>query len=99
MQYPAHITTYWIHLLVFSHAQIAGRMEFKTGINERERRVFAHGKKMMQIYVLIWHFGIIMHHLELLCDSFVARDMAYCLNMFNNCSPIGTKTTDNCLQR
>ena len=36
MQYPTHITTYWIHLLVFSHAQRADRMEFKIGVNERE---------------------------------------------------------------
>lgn len=30
MQYPTHITTRWIHLLVFSHAQRADRIKFKN---------------------------------------------------------------------
>lgn len=30
MQYPTHITTHWIHLLVFSHARRADRIKFKN---------------------------------------------------------------------
>lgn len=45
MQYPTHITTHQIHLLVFSHAQRADRMELKIGVNGRESSVCAHWGK------------------------------------------------------
>lgn len=57
MQYPTHITTCWIHLLVFSHAQTADRMEFKIGVNEMERSMCAHVE--IEAQLRIWSSSII----------------------------------------
>lgn len=56
MQYPTHITTYWIHLLVFSHAQRADRMEFEMGVNESEGSVCAQDGAKLQFYLIFQYY-------------------------------------------